>query len=69
MSLWWDESIVVDCVDSSKNFIDAQCRLIESQNVFQFSGIYETSYRAEKAAFWRGIINDFHPFATPWICG
>ncbi|RXH86958.1 hypothetical protein DVH24_022231 [Malus domestica] len=69
LSIWWDDSIDVEGVDSSKHFIDAQCCVKDSQFVFRFTGVYGTSYRAAKVAFWRGMIIDFYPSTIPWICG
>ncbi|KAM2031796.1 hypothetical protein TB1_039662 [Malus domestica] len=69
LSLWWDDSIVMEGVDSEKHYIDAQCRCKDSQVVFRFTGVYGTSYRAEKAVFWSGMLNDFNPSTIPWICG
>lgn len=31
--------------------------------------MYGTSYRSEKADFWKGMIQNFSPDNTPWICG
>ncbi|CAN6543682.1 unnamed protein product [Malus baccata var. baccata] len=69
LSLWWDDSITVDVIEFSKHLIDARCCIVESDVVFQFTGIYGTSYRAEKEVFWRGMIQKFNPDCIPWICG
>ncbi|KAM1691034.1 hypothetical protein ACFXTN_029871 [Malus domestica] len=69
LSLWWDDSVQVEMIDSSKHFIDAKCDFVYSQCVFRFTRVYRTSYRAEKAEFWRGMIQKFDPDSIPWICG
>ncbi|KAM1813664.1 hypothetical protein ACFX11_027427 [Malus domestica] len=69
LSLWWDDLIQVDVIDSSKHYIDARCSIAESQTMFRFTGVYGTSYRAENEEFWRGMIQNFSPDRIPWICG
>lgn len=44
LSLWWNDSLKVEVVESSKHFIDARCSYIDSQCVFRFMGVYRTSY-------------------------
>lgn len=55
LSLWWDDSIKVEVMESSKYFINARCSYIDSQSVFRFTGVYGTSYQAKQADFWRGM--------------
>ena len=51
LSLWWDDSIIVEVTDSSKHFIDANCRAVNSEVSFHFTGVYGTTYRAENEVF------------------
>lgn len=51
LSLWWDDSVEIDTVDSSRHFIDAYCWVVDSNGAFRFTGVYGTSYHAEKARF------------------
>ena len=69
LSLWWDDSIMVEVKGFSRYYIDASCNVVDSQTIFRFTGIYGTSYRAEKEVFWRNLIQSFSPEGTPWICG
>ena len=69
LSLWWDNTVTVNVLESSKHFIDARCNIVDSTISFRFTGVYETSYRAEKCDFWRGMVQHFAPDNIPWICG
>ena len=69
LSLWWNDSIWVEVIDSSKHFIDARCKSEELPSEFRFTGVYGTSYRAEKEVFWRDMINKFNSDIGPWLCG
>lgn len=51
LSLWWDDLMQVEIMESSKHFIDARCSYIDLQCVFRFTGGYGTSYQVEKANF------------------
>lgn len=43
LNLWWDVSVQVEVIDSSKHFIDAQGHDLNSEVGFRFTGIYGTS--------------------------
>ncbi|KAM1457565.1 hypothetical protein ACFX2I_034725 [Malus domestica] len=62
LSLWWEDSITVEVMESSKHFIDARCSFSDSYGVFRFTEVYGTSY-------WRGIIQKFSPENILRICG
>lgn len=47
LSLWSDDSVEVEMVDSSRNFIDAHCRVVDSKCAFRFTKVYDTSYKAK----------------------
>lgn len=67
-SLWWDDSMKVEIIEVTQNYIDAKCSLVDAQCVFRFAGIYGTSYRAENAGFWRGMTQKFRPDTIIWVC-
>ncbi|KAM1182572.1 hypothetical protein ACFX13_001049 [Malus domestica] len=69
LSLWWDNTICVEVKESSKHFIDAKCYIGECGSGFRFTGVYGTSYRAEKESFWRDMICKFNLDNDPWLCG
>lgn len=48
LSLWWNDSITVEVMESSKHFIDARFTFSDFYGVFRFTRVYGTSYRAEK---------------------
>ncbi|KAM1488994.1 hypothetical protein COP1_032120 [Malus domestica] len=49
LSLWWDNSLQVQIMGASQHYIDAHCKIVDVECVFRFTGIYGTSYKAERA--------------------
>lgn len=52
LSLWWDDSMEVLVLFSSKHVIDAQVKEFGAHNWVQVTDIYGTTYRGEKEVFW-----------------
>ncbi|XP_068340019.1 uncharacterized protein [Pyrus communis] len=69
LSLWWEDNLEVSIILSSKNIIDAVMRVKGQTQWCRFTGVYGTSYRAEKRMFWEWMVNHFTPTDIPWICG
>lgn len=44
LSLWWEDSVEIETIDSSRCFIDAHGMVGDFQSVFRFTGVYGTSY-------------------------
>lgn len=51
LSMWWDDSVEVEIIYSSKHIIDARMREKAAQPWVQITGVYGTSYRSEKGEF------------------
>ncbi|CAN6571052.1 unnamed protein product [Malus baccata var. baccata] len=69
LCLWWEDSLEVNIIFSSKHVIDAQVKSGASQQWVRVTGIYGTAYRSEKAEFWGWMKNHFTPSDMPWLCG
>ncbi|KAM2899669.1 hypothetical protein FF1_005872 [Malus domestica] len=69
LSLWWEDSIEVNILFSSKHVIDAQVKSCEIQQWVRVTGIYRTAYRGEKAEFWGWMNDHFTSSDMPWLCG
>lgn len=52
LSLWWDDSVKVEIIFSSKHVIDARVREVGELMWVRVTRIYGTSYRRENAKFW-----------------
>ncbi|KAM1780201.1 hypothetical protein ACFX12_041495 [Malus domestica] len=68
LSLWWDDSVDVQTLLSSKHIIDVILRKGGDSNWVRITGVYGTLYREEKAAFWDWMSNYFTPSDIPWFC-
>ncbi|XP_070664492.1 uncharacterized protein [Malus domestica] len=68
LSLWWDDSVEVQILFSSQHIIDAILRKVEDSNWVRITGVYGTSYREEKAAFWDWMSNYFTLYDILWMC-
>ena len=68
LSLWWDNSLEVQVLFSSRNVIDALMRKTGEPNWNMVTGVYGTSYREEKAEFWGWMTSFFSPTDIPWLC-
>ncbi|KAM2275370.1 hypothetical protein ACFXTI_033926 [Malus domestica] len=68
LSLWWDDSVEVQVIFYSKNVIDVILWNVGDQCSVQITGVYGTSYRKEKVAFWGWMKNYFTPSNIPWLC-
>nr|XP_028962160.1 uncharacterized protein LOC103417751 [Malus domestica] len=69
LSLWWQDSLRVIVVFSSKHVIDVCYYLEEVGSWVRGTFVYGTSYRAEKVEFWNWLQNSFGPTDIPWLCG
>ncbi|XP_068323301.1 uncharacterized protein [Pyrus communis] len=69
LSLWWEDNLEVSIILSSKHIIDAVMRVKGQTQWCRFTGVYGTSYRAEKSMYWEWMVNHFTPTDIPWICG
>ncbi|KAB2610947.1 hypothetical protein D8674_018979 [Pyrus ussuriensis x Pyrus communis] len=69
LSLWWEDNLEVNIIFSSKHIIDAVMRIKGQMQWSRITGVYGTSYRAEKNLFWEWMVNHFTPTDIPWICG
>ncbi|KAB2600004.1 hypothetical protein D8674_010275 [Pyrus ussuriensis x Pyrus communis] len=69
LSLWWEDNLKVNIILSSKHIIDAVMRVKGQSQWCRFTGVYGTSYRAEKNLYWDWMVNHFTPTDIPWICG
>ncbi|XP_070667886.1 uncharacterized protein [Malus domestica] len=69
LSLWWDDSMEVHVMFSSKNVIDAIVRDCDSNLWVRVTGIYGTAYRGKKAEFWGWMNDHFSSTNTHWLCG
>ncbi|CAN6675688.1 unnamed protein product [Malus baccata var. baccata] len=58
LSLWWDDSVEVQSLFSSKHIIDVILRQM----------VYGTPYRENKAEFWEWMSSHFSPADIPWLC-
>ncbi|XP_070664898.1 uncharacterized protein [Malus domestica] len=68
LSLWWDDSVEVQSLFSSKHIIDVILRKGGDNNWVQITGVYGTSYREDKADFWEWMSSHFSPSDIPWLC-
>ncbi|XP_070660618.1 uncharacterized protein [Malus domestica] len=68
LSLWWDDSVEVQILFSSKHIIDAILQKVGDRSWVRITGVYGTSYREEQAAFWEWMTNSFTPSDIPWLC-
>ncbi|KAM2201343.1 hypothetical protein ACFX1R_001179 [Malus domestica] len=68
-SLWWDASMEVNIIFFSKLIIDVRFRELGEQSWVRFTGVYGTSYKAEKEEFWGWMNTHFSPSTIPWLCG
>ncbi|XP_004306163.1 PREDICTED: uncharacterized protein LOC101305972 [Fragaria vesca subsp. vesca] len=52
LCLWWDDSLLINIVDFSKNFLDTMITLIETREVVRATFIYGPPYQEDKEDFW-----------------
>ncbi|KAM1486798.1 hypothetical protein ACFX2I_000945 [Malus domestica] len=69
LSLWWDDSVKVQILFSSKHSIDSILRPVGDSNWVRITGVYGTPYREENAAFWDWMTNYFTPSDISWLWG
>ncbi|XP_070667947.1 uncharacterized protein [Malus domestica] len=69
LSLWWQDTLRVIVLFSSKHVIDVCYYLEEVSSWVRGTFVYGTSYRAEKVEFWNWLQNSFGPTDIPWLCG
>ncbi|XP_070667373.1 uncharacterized protein [Malus domestica] len=69
LSLWWDDTVEVEILFSSKHIIDARMMEKGAHRWVRFTGVYGTSYRYEKVKFWNWMSTYFSPSDMPWLCG
>ncbi|XP_070668433.1 uncharacterized protein [Malus domestica] len=68
LSLWWDDSVEVQTLFSSKNIIDVIMRNDGDGKWVRVTGVYGTPYREDKAEFWEWMSSYFSPSDIPWLC-
>ncbi|CAN6715757.1 unnamed protein product [Malus baccata var. baccata] len=68
LSLWWDDSVEVQPLFSSKHIIDVILRKGGDSNWVRITGVYGTPYREDKAEFWEWMSSYFTPSDIPWLC-
>ncbi|KAM2626797.1 hypothetical protein TB2_000341 [Malus domestica] len=68
LSLWWDDSVEVQTLFSSKNIIDVIMRNDGDGKWFRVTGVYGTPYREDKAEFWDWMSSYFSLSDIPWLC-
>ncbi|KAM1585182.1 hypothetical protein ACFX1Z_038078 [Malus domestica] len=69
LSLWWEDSLEVQIVFSSKHIIDAKVREVGAVRWMRVTSVYGTPYCGEKATFWNWMNSFFQPIDIPWLCG
>ena len=69
LSLWWDNSVEVKIIFSSKFIIDSVRRCKGELTWERLTGVYGTPYAAEKDNFWDWMATHFGPSDIPWLCG
>ncbi|KAM1989818.1 hypothetical protein ACFX15_031135 [Malus domestica] len=67
LSLWWDDSVEVQSLFSSKHIIDVILRKGGDSNWVRITGVYGTPYREDKAEFWEWMSSHFSPADIPWL--
>ncbi|CAN6587433.1 unnamed protein product [Malus baccata var. baccata] len=68
LSLWWDDSLDVEILFSSKHIIDARVMEKGAHRWVRVTGIYGTPYRCDKGEFWNWMSTYFSPSDMPWLC-
>ncbi|CAN6700215.1 unnamed protein product [Malus baccata var. baccata] len=68
LSLWWDDTLDVEILFSSKHIIDARVMEKGAHRWVRVTGVYGTPYRCDKVEFWNWMSTYFSPSDMPWLC-
>ncbi|XP_004297985.1 PREDICTED: uncharacterized protein LOC101309247 [Fragaria vesca subsp. vesca] len=67
LCLWWDDSLLINIVDFSKNFLDTMITLVETGEVVRATFIYGPPYQEDKEDFWNEWSFRDKEDSTPWL--
>lgn len=69
LSLWWQDTLNVNVLFSSKHIIDACVCLEDAHSWMRVTFVYGKPYRADKVEFWNWMNTLFGSTDIPWLCG
>ncbi|KAL6227499.1 hypothetical protein ACLB2K_001456 [Fragaria x ananassa] len=67
LCLWWDDSLLINIVDFSKNFLDTMITFVETGEVVRATFIYGPPYQEDKEDFWNEWSFRDKGDSIPWL--
>lgn len=68
LALFWKDTVSVDILCNSKNFIDSAVTFVSEGSHCKITWLYGNPHTNEKLSFWYAMSRQFSATSLPWLC-